>query len=168
MTKLFSYGAVALVLILLIYIFTQYKQLKKLRQTVIDSDRKLDEITHKRFELLPDLLTKAKFTMTNHKELIDAIKRNRVGIIGAISDLEKLQAESSLSENLKEYFAVVKGYENDDLNNIAKQLQEIEASLLQTKAQYNQTVSHYNKKVTSFPSSVVATIFNFYTKEEFK
>ena len=66
---------------------------------------------------------------------------------------------------LKNLFAVVENYPdlkaNENFLNLQNQLVEIEDQLQYARRYYNGAVRNYNIRVESFPSNILAGIFNF-------
>ena len=77
-----------------------------------------------------------------------------------------------MSGMLKSLFAVVEDYPDLKANvnflDLQNQLIEVEDQLQYSRRYYNGTVRSYNIRVESFPSNVVARIFNFKPEDFFE
>ncbi len=88
----------------------------------------------------------------------------------AVSPGEKSKSESGLSGELKNLFAVAENYPelkaSQNFLSLQNQLSEIEDQIQFARRYYNGAVRDYNIRVESFPSMLIASVFNF-RKEEF-
>ncbi|MCL4280279.1 MAG: LemA family protein, partial [Ignavibacteriaceae bacterium] len=70
-----------------------------------------------------------------------------------------------LSGMLKNLFIVAENYPDlkasDNFLNLQNQLTEIEDQIQYARRYYNGAVRNYNIRVESFPSNIIASIFNF-------
>lgn len=148
------------------FIYSTFKKLKTYQTEALAIEEILDTMTHKRFELIPKLLNIATHSMPDAKEIIDAIRKARVSIIGAISDKEKLEAENSLSENLKKLFSNTTNY-NKATQTLLHEIQMCDMAVDQIKISYNEIIEEYNHKIQKFPNNLIAKHFKITQKTTF-
>ena len=132
----------------------------------------IDVQLKRRHNLIPNLVSTVKAYSTHERELFNEItaKRSRVENIENIK--EKAQGETDLSGMLKSLFAVVENYPDLKANvnflDLQNQLTEIEDQLQYARRYYNGTVRNYNIRVESFPSNIIANIFDFKQEDFFE
>ena len=161
MTIILLLGLAAIIIwIILIYnLFVRDKNLIREAWSGIDVQLK------RRHTLIPNLVASVKGYSQHEKGLLEDItqKRSEAARIEIIKD--KAPAESDLSGMLKNLFAVVENYPdlkaNENFLSLQNQLVEIEDHLQYARRYYNGAVRNYNIRVESFPSNILAGIFNF-------
>jgi LemA protein len=125
----------------------------------------IDVQLKRRHNLIPNLVASVQGYSKHEKSLFEDITQKRSEAVKFESIKDKAPAESDLSGMLKSLFAVVENYPdlkaNENFLNLQKQLVEIEDQLQYARRYYNGAVRNYNIRVESFPSNVVAGIFNF-------
>src|SRR5690606_28208563 len=86
------------------------------------------------------------------------------------SPQERIDADSMLSGALKSVFALSEAYPDLKANQNFLQLQEelttTENKVAYSRQLYNKTVADYNIKRESFPSNLIAGIFNFKAEQQ--
>jgi LemA protein len=132
----------------------------------------IDVQLKRRHTLIPNLVASVKGYSQHEKGLLEDItqKRSEAARIENIKD--KAPAESDLSGMLKNLFAVVENYPDlkasENFLSLQNQLVEIEDHLQYARRYYNGAVRNYNIRVESFPSNILAGIFNFKTDNFFE
>ena len=125
----------------------------------------IDVQLKRRHNLVPNLVASVQGYSKHEKTLFEDITRKRSEAVKFESIKEKAPAESDLSGMLKNLFAVVENYPdlkaNENFLNLQNQLVEIEDQLQYARRYYNCAVRNYNIRVESFPSNIIAGIFNF-------
>ena len=85
---------------------------------------------------------------------------------------EKGRLEGLLSRSLANIFAVAEGYPdlkaNQNFLELQTELSAIEEQIQMARRYYNGTVRNLNIKVESFPSNIIAGMFNFIKAEFFE
>jgi LemA protein len=125
----------------------------------------IDVQLKRRHNLIPNLVASVQGYSKHEKTLFEDITQKRSEAVKFESIKDKAPAESDLSGMLKNLLAVVENYPdlkaNENFLNLQNQLVEIEDQLQYARRYYNGAVRNYNIRVESFPSNVVAGIFNF-------
>jgi LemA protein len=84
----------------------------------------------------------------------------------------KIQGEDMLQGTLKSLFAIAEAYPdlkaNTNFIDLQSQLQRIEDEIANSRKYYNAVVKELNTKVESFPSNIIAGIFQFGRKTMFE
>jgi LemA protein len=125
----------------------------------------IDVQLKRRHNLIPNLVASVKGYSSHEKTLFEDITKKRSEAAKIESIKEKAPAESDLSGMLKNLFIVAENYPDlkasQNFLNLQNQLVEIEDQLQYARRYYNGAVRNYNIRVESFPSNIIAGIFNF-------
>jgi len=125
----------------------------------------IDVQLKRRHNLIPNLVASVKGYSQHEKSLLENITQKRSEAAKVESIKDKAPAESDLSGMLKNLFVAVENYPDlkasENFLTLHNQLVEIEDQLQYARRYYNGAVRNYNIRVESFPSNVVAGIFNF-------
>ncbi len=166
MTALIIIGIVLAILI--VYVISTYNGLVTLRQRVKNGFSQIDVMLQKRFDLIPNLVECVKGYSKHEAETLENVTKLRSAWSGANSVEEKAKIDSEVTSALRSIYAVSESYPdlkaNENFINLQNQLKEIEEKIAYSRQFYNDTVTKYNTKIQMFPTSIVASAFNF--KEE--
>jgi len=161
LTTIILIAVIALIVwfILIYNLFVRDKNLIKEAWSGIDVQLK------RRHNLIPNLVASVKGYSQHEKSLLENITQKRSEAAKVESIKDKAPAESDLSGMLKNLFVAVENYPDlkasENFLTLHNQLVEIEDQLQYARRYYNGAVRNYNIRVESFPSNVVAGIFNF-------
>ncbi|MCF4097852.1 LemA family protein [Maritalea mediterranea] len=149
-----------------------YNKLVKLRQLVREGWSGIDVQLKRRADLIPNLLETVKGYVTHERETLQAVTEARAAVqsAGDASPQERGKLESMLSGALGRLFAVAEDYPDlkadSSFIEFQEALQQVEDEIQLSRRYYNGTVRNLNVTVESFPSNIVANMFNF-TQEEY-
>jgi len=150
---------------IIIWIIFTYNLFVRDKNLIREAWSGIDVQLKRRHTLIPNLVASVKGYSQHEKGLLEDItqKRSEAARIENIKD--KAPAESDLSGMLKNLFAVVENYPDlkasENFLSLQNQLVEIEDHLQNARRYYNGAVRNYNIRVESFPSNILAGIFNF-------
>jgi LemA protein len=154
--------AVALVII---WIIITYNLLVREKNLIKEAWSGIDVQLKRRHNLIPNLVSSVKGYSQHEKNLLQEITQKRSEVLKIESIKDKAPAESDLSGMLKNLVAVVENYPDlkasPNFLDLQNQLVEIEDQLQFARRYYNGAVRNYNTRVESFPTNVIAGIFNF-------
>jgi LemA protein len=154
-----SVSAIVIWMIITYNLFIRDKNLIKEAWSGIDVQLK------RRHNLVPNLVSAVQGYSSHEKNLLEDITRKRAEAAKVENVKEKAPAESDLSGMLKHLFVVVENYPDlkasENFLNLQNQLVEIEDQLQYARRYYNGAVRNYNIRVESFPSIIIAGIFDF-------
>jgi LemA protein len=159
---------VAAILLLLpaIFVIAQFNSLVNLRNSIRDAWANVDTELKRRYDLIPNLVATVKGYATHEREVLERVVelRNRCAAhlsAGAVNQPE----EQQLVDSLKRLFAVVENYPQLKADQHFLKLQEelvnTEDRIQAARRFYNGNVRDYRNKCEQFPSSIVASLFNF-------
>ncbi len=155
-------------LITVLWLVGTYNNFIKRRNMIEEQWSGIDVALKRRHNLIPSLIKAVKGYGQHESELLQKTTEQRVGS-GDIS--QRAHDESEISRTLNNLLAVAEQYPDlkASTNFLALQhsLNEIEKEVQQARQRYNTAVRKYNTLVESFPSNIMAKIFNFKTYSYF-
>ena len=160
----------ALVGLIIVIVIAIYNKLVRLKNLVEEGWSGIDVQLKRRANLIPNLIETVKGYMGHERDLLTKVTELRAQSMSARDVGEKGRLEGLLSRSLANVFAVAEGYPDlkasQNFSELQTQLSDIEEQIQLARRYYNGTVRNMNIQVESFPSNIVAGIFNF-TKAEF-
>ncbi len=162
---------VVLVVLIAIYIGTTYNSLIRKRNSVDEAFATMDVYLKKRWDLIPNLVSTVKGYAKHEAETLEKVIAARNGGYNNLSDEEKIEANKELSKGIASINVVAEQYPdlkaNQNFMNLQNQLNGTENDIANARKFYNAVVKLYNNKVQMFPSSIIASMFNFKSKQMF-
>ena len=162
-------GIVVVIIIALIGI---YNSLVTLRLRVKNAWSQIDVQLQRRFDLIPNLVETVKGYMEHESAVLTRVSELRTSWSNAQTVDEKAKLDNQLSETLKTIMAVAENYPdlkaNQNFTELQTELTNTENKISYSRQFYNDTVTRYNTKLETFPSNVVASMFNFKAEELFE
>ena len=162
-------GLVGLVIVAAI---TIYNQLVRLKNMVEEGWSGIDVQLKRRSNLIPNLVETVKGYLGHERDLLTKVTELRAQSMSAREVAEKGRLEGLLSRSLANIFAVAEGYPdlkaNQNFLELQTELSAIEEQIQMARRYYNGTVRNLNIKVESFPSNIIAGMFNFIKAEFFE
>ncbi|MET1249295.1 LemA family protein [Sporolactobacillus sp. STCC-11] len=159
---------IAILAIIVIYFIAQYNGLVKLRNWVQESFSQIDVQLKRRHDLIPNLVETVKGYAKHEKETLNQVIQARNGLISGTPQ-QRIEADNQIEGALKSIFALAESYPDLKANQNFLQLQEelatTENKVAYSRQLYNKTVKDYNIKRESFPSNIIAGMFNFKREE---
>jgi LemA protein len=132
----------------------------------------IDVQLKRRHDLIPNLVETVEGYVQYERGLLEDITKLRSRCLDATEIKEKGEVENALTRSLKSLFAVAEGYPdlkaNQSFLDLQNNLAGVEDQLQLARRYFNGTVRDYNILVESFPSLLVARIFDFKTAEFFE
>ncbi|MEX2566483.1 MAG: LemA family protein [Cyclobacteriaceae bacterium] len=160
---------IAFILVLILVVAT-YNQLVRLRNQANEGWSGIDVQLKRRADLVPNLVITVKGYAQHEDQLLEEITALRSQSMTDQPVSKQSKTALDLSKSLNKLMIVAEAYPNlkADKNflKLQEQLSEIENTLQKARRYYNGTVREMNTKIESFPSNIVALIFNF-SKFEF-
>ncbi len=160
-----TYIFIGILVLLILYIIYLYNSLVKMRFRVKEGESDIEVQLKRRHDLIPNLIETVKGYAAHEKTVFENVTQARAQAIGAHSMHEKAQAENMLSQTLKTLFALAENYPelkaNANFLEFQRELADTENKIQASRRFYNANVRDYNIAIDSFPTNIVASIFNF-------
>ena len=165
------FAIIALVLIGL-YIGGTYNKLVRSRTMVEEGWSGIDVQLKKRYNLIPNLIETVKGYAGHEKETLNQVIEARNAAQSATGVKATKKAEHQLQAAMANIFALAEAYPdlkaNTNFLQLQNELSAIEGDVEKARRYYNGTVRENNVMVESFPSNLIANMFNFYLADFFE
>ena len=165
-----------LIVILFIAVVGMYNALVTLRNRYKNAFAQIDVQLKRRYDLIPNLVETAKGYMQHERETLEAVieARNQAAAAskaaaqnpadtGAMAGL--LGAEGALTGALGRLFALSEAYPdlkaNQNMMQLTEELTSTENKISFARQAYNDAVMVFNTKRETFPTNIIAGMFNF-------
>jgi LemA protein len=162
---------VVVVLLVIAYVFI-YNNLVRLRNRTDNAWAQVDVQLRRRYDLIPNLVETVKGYASHERETFEAVIAARNAAQAATTVEEQAQAENLLTGMLRQVFALAEDYPelraSENFQSLQEQLDETENRIAVSRQIYNDTTLTYNNTVQTVPSSIVASISGFETREYFE
>ena len=163
--------AIAIIVLLIIWIIGIYNGLVSSRQKVDNAWSQIDVTLQRRFDLIPNFVETVKGYMNHESETFEKITALRTSWANSSSVEEKANLNNELSGALKTIMAVSENYpdlkSNTNFSELSEELRNTENKIAFSRQFYNDSVTMHNTKLELFPSNIVANMFNFKPKSLF-
>ncbi|MBV9096973.1 MAG: LemA family protein, partial [Frankiaceae bacterium] len=168
---------IAVVVVLAIAFIASYNRFVRQRNLVQESWRQVDVELNRRHDLIPNLVETVKGYATQERTVLQAVTEARTAAVTASQSTAsgvaaQAQAENTLGRALNGLFAVAENYpdlkSSQNFLALQQQLAETEDRIAAGRRFYNSNVRALNTRVESFPSSVIASMFNFSKADYFE
>lgn len=154
-----------IVAFVVLYGVSVYNKLVRFRTLVDEAWSGINVQLKKRHDLIPNLMETVRGYATHERETFESVTRARTVAIQAQDVKSQEIAETQLSGALMRLMAVSERYPELKANQNFMQLQEqlgtIESEIEKSRRYYNGAVRQKNIAIDTFPSNLVANMFNF-------
>ena len=161
-------GLIIVLVIIAIVVFygiAVYNKLVRFRTLVEEAWSGINVQLKKRHDFIPNLMETVKGYATHERETFESVTLARNTAIQAQSVKSQEVAENQLSGALSRLLAISERYPELKANQNFMQLQEqlgiIETDIEKSRRYYNGAVRQKNIAIDTFPSNLVANMFNF-------
>jgi LemA protein len=163
-------GIVVLVVLAGVVAYNRFVSQKNL---IRDAWANIDTELRRRYDLIPNVVETVKGYAAHEREVFENVTRARAAATATTgSPAEQAAAEGPLVAALRQLFAVVENYPelkaNQNFLALQSELTNTEDRLQTARRFYNANVREYNRRVQSFPSNVIANMFDFHEEEFFE
>jgi LemA protein len=164
---------IALVVILGLIVIVLYNGLVRSRNQVENAWSQIDVQLKRRIDLIPNLVETVKGYAAHERETLEAVVAAR-NVAMAAPDTPPAQAEANnlLSGALRQLFALSEAYPdlkaNQNFLALQEELTATEGRVAYARQFYNDSVLTYDNKLESFPTVVIAKLFDFEPREYFE
>lgn len=166
------YIIIAIVVILLVLVFTTYNSFVNLNNKVEEAFSTMDVYLKKRWDLIPNLVETVKGYAKHEKGTLEEVIKLRNVSYDEMVTNDKVDVNNRLSQGITKLMAVAEAYPNlkanENFKDLSEQLTKVEDDIANARKYYNGTVRIFNNKVQMFPSNIIARIFGYKTKNMFE
>lgn len=174
-------GIVALIILIIGWLMSGYNDMVKLDENVNREWSQVENQYQRRLDLIPNLVNVVKGYASHEKETLEGVIEARAKATQTTIDPSNIteeqlanfqKSQDGLSGALNRLMVVVEKYPDlkaiDNFKQLQKQLEGTENRITVARKDYNKAVTIYNKKVRSFPNNMLAGIFGFSVRPQFK
>lgn len=166
------YIIIAIILLIVIYIFALYNSFVKLNNKVKEAFSTMDIYLRKRWDLIPNIVEVVKGYAKHEKDTLTEVVNLRNRAYDNMSTDEKIRANEELSKSMTKIMALSESYPklqaNENFKDLNSQLAKVEEDIANSRKYYNGTVREFNNKVEMFPGNIFATLFGYKSKTMFE
>lgn len=163
---------VAIVLLLIGSLFSTYNGFMSSEEDVDNKYAQIENQLQRRMDLIPNLVNTVQGYAAHEKEVMKNIADARAKLAGAQTPAEQAEADGELSSALSRLMVVVENYPNlkadSQFTKLMDELAGTENRIAVARMDYNEQVTLYNKTVKRMPGAIIANMFGFDEKEQFK
>ncbi len=171
-------GAVA---VLVFWCVSKYNGMVNLDETVTQAWANVENQYQRRADLIPNLVNTVKGYASHEEKTLEGVINARAKATQVTIDpsnlteenMQKfLEAQSAVSSALSRLMAVSEAYPelkaDKQFSELMAQLEGTESRIGASRQEYNKEVRDYNVTIRNFPGNIVAMIFGFQRRAEFK
>lgn len=166
------YIIIAIIILIIIYVFALYNSFVKLNNKVKEAFSTMDVYLKKRWDLIPNIVETVKGYAKHEKDTLKEVVELRNSAYDKMSDDEKLKTNEQLSSGISKIMALAEAYPdlkaNENFKDLSNQLIKVEDDIANSRKYYNGIVRIYNNKVEMFPSNIFAGLFGYKSKAMFE
>jgi LemA protein len=157
--------------ILVLWFVISYNGFITLRNRAEEAWADIEVQLKRRYDLIPNLVNTVKGYAAHESSAFENVTKARsVAMSSSGPSQSHAEAENMLSGALKSLFAISEAYPdlkaNQNFLALQNELSDTENKIQAARRFYNGNVRDLNTKTESFPSNIIARLFNF-TKKEF-
>ncbi|HNX06133.1 MAG TPA: LemA family protein [Bacteroidales bacterium] len=154
-----------IIAVLAFMVIGMYNSLIKLRNAVKNAWAQIDVQLKRRHDLIPNLIETVKGYMVHERGTLESITKMRSQAMNATNMEDRVKAEGELSNMLGRLQIAVEAYPdlkaNQNFLALQEELTSTENKISYARQSYNDQVLFYNNKKMTFPSNIIAGMFNF-------
>ncbi len=173
-----STGTISLIVIgiILLIIIMMYNSLVSKRNKVKEAFASIDVQLKKRYDLIPNILTIANKFMEHERSLLEnitALRAQALKLDSSLGSIEgKLKLDGEIQRQMGQLMVNMENYpqlkSDQTMLQSMQTYNEVEEHIAAARRFYNAAVLDLNNATELFPSSIIATIFNFKQMPFFK
>jgi LemA protein len=161
-----------IVLVLAAWVIASYNRLVRSRVRIDEAWAQIDTQLQRRHDLIPNLVETVKGYAAHERETFEEVTAARAKAISVQGPADLAQAENQLTQALGKLLAISENYPQLKADANFRQLQEelahTENMVAGSRGHYNASVRAYDEARKVFPTSVIASMFNFEDRDYFE
>lgn len=172
---------IAVIAIVTIWAISGYNGMVNKEETVSNAWANVEAAYQRRADLIPQLVNTVKGYANHEKSTLDAVVSARTKATQMTVDVGELteeniqkyqEAQGEVGAAIGRLLAITESYPelkaNENFSELQAQLEGTENRINEVRKNYNASVKEYNVSVRKFPNNILAGIFGFERKAEFK
>ena len=172
---------IAVIAIVAIWAISGYNGLVNKEETVSNAWANVEAAYQRRADLIPQLVNTVKGYANHEKSTLDAVVSARTKATQMTVDVGELteeniqkyqEAQGEVGAAIGRLLAITESYPelkaNENFSELQAQLEGTENRINEVRKNYNASVKEYNVSVRKFPNNILAGMFGFERKAEFK
>ena len=167
------YIIIGIVAIIVIFVIVSYNALVRARNRATEAWSDIETHLKRRHELIPNLVETVKGYAKHESTTLEKVVAARTAAMSKSGGTEnQAAAENTLSQTLKSIFALSESYPdlkaNQNFIELQREITDTEDKIQASRRFFNSVVLSFNNRVQTFPSNIIAGIFNFSKREFFE
>ena len=172
---------IAVIAIVAIWAISGYNGMVNKEETVSNAWANVEAAYQRRADLIPQLVNTVKGYANHEKTTLDAVVSARTKATQMTVDVGELteeniqkyqEAQGEVVAAIGRLLAITESYPelkaNENFSELQAQLEGTENRINEVRKNYNASVKEYNVSVRKFPNNILAGMFGFERKAEFK
>jgi LemA protein len=168
----FVIGLVAIVVLIVFVVIGMYNRLVSLRNLSEQAWSDVDVQLTRRHDLIGNLVETVKGYAGHERETLEKVIQARAAATSAQGPADKAQAEGFLTQALRGLLAVAEAYPelkaDANFRELQRELTATEDRIAGSRQVYNATVREYDTARETFPTNIIAGMFNFEAREYYE
>lgn len=154
--------------IIVVYVASVYNSLTRRSNNVDNAFGSIDAMLKKRFDLIPNLVASVQQYAKHEETIFSKVVEMRNRSYGDLSTEDKASFDQAFTQASRRFFAVAENYPDlkasENFVHLQRSLNDVEEQLSAARRTYNANVTDFNNMVMTFPSNLLAGMFNFSKK----
>lgn len=167
-----SFVISAIVIVIVFWFVIVYNKFIKDKNLIREAWSGIDVQLKRRNDLIPNLVDAVKGYSEYEKILFERITELRNKAASQVQIKEKAHTENDLTKAIVNLLVVAEAYPDlkasTNFLDLQEELADTEDQLQYARRYFNGVVRDYNTRVESFPSNIIANIFNYKTEDYFE
>jgi LemA protein len=167
-----GYIILGILIIIILYITFLYNDIIIKKNETNNAFGTVDTMLKKRYDLIPNLVEIVKQYMAHESKVLSDVTALRTRFSEDISNEDKIDLHNNISKRIDGILVLVENYPNLKASESFLKLQaswnEAEEQISAARRYYNSAITDYNNSIQTFPSNLLARLFNFSSKKNFE
>ena len=164
--------ALAVVVLLVIYLIATYNGLVKLNVRVEEAWSDITVQLKRRLDLIPNRVNTVQGYAKHERDVFQKVTEARANAMNAQSVADTAKADNMVSDALKSLFAVAEAYPDlkasENFKHLQEELVDTEDKIQASRRFYNGSARDLNIKIKVFPNNLFANMLGFKEREFFE
>lgn len=156
---------IGLLINILFYVIKVYNSLVKRKNMIEDQWAQIDVVLKRRADLIPKLVDVIKAYAKHEKETFADVVNLRNQFVNSSSIKEEVENNKEVVKGLSKIMVIAEAYPelkaNENFKGLQDELSETEDKIQIARQFYNDAVLNYRNILETFPSNIIANLFNF-------